>query len=87
MSIQYISDSNGNPTGVFIPLNEWEKLKEQYSDIEQKINETNVASLTQEQKNAIDEGLLELELGKGISHNDVMDEARMRYPELYISKR
>jgi hypothetical protein len=34
MSLQYISDSTGKTTGVFIPINEWNALKEKYKGIE-----------------------------------------------------
>ena len=34
MSPQYTYDSNGNPIGVFIPINDWNKITERYSDIE-----------------------------------------------------
>lgn len=33
MNIQYISDSNGTPTGVFIPIKDWEEI---YFDIKNK---------------------------------------------------
>ena len=36
MSLQYISDSKGRTTGVFIPINEWNDLKSKYKDIEQE---------------------------------------------------
>jgi hypothetical protein len=36
MSLQYISDSTGQTTGVFIPINEWNNLKSKYKDIEQE---------------------------------------------------
>ena len=36
MSLQYISDSNGKTTGVFIPINEWNELKNKYKNIEQE---------------------------------------------------
>lgn len=36
MNLQYISDSNGQTTGVFIPINEWNKLKSKYKGIEQE---------------------------------------------------
>jgi hypothetical protein len=29
-NLQYISDSNGLTTGVFIPIQDWNKLKENY---------------------------------------------------------
>jgi len=35
MNVQYISDSTGKTTGVFIPISEWNELKEKYKDIEQ----------------------------------------------------
>lgn len=34
MNLQYISDSTGKITGVFIPISEWNKLKNKYNDIE-----------------------------------------------------
>lgn len=40
MSLQYISDSKGKTTGVFIPISEWNKLKAKYKGIEQ--NETDI---------------------------------------------
>jgi hypothetical protein len=36
MNIQYISDSKGQTTGVYIPINEWNLLKSKYKDIEQE---------------------------------------------------
>ncbi len=35
MNIQYISDSNGQTTGVFIPIKQWNDLKNKYN-IEQE---------------------------------------------------
>lgn len=36
MSLQYISDSTGQTTGVFIPINEWNNLKNKFKRIEQE---------------------------------------------------
>ena len=36
MNLQYISDSKGQTTGVFIPINEWNDLKNKYKNIEQE---------------------------------------------------
>lgn len=36
MSLQYITDSNGQTTGVFIPIKEWNNLKTKFKDIEQE---------------------------------------------------
>ena len=37
MNIQYISDANGVPTGVFIPIEDWKALKEKHADIEDEM--------------------------------------------------
>ncbi len=34
MSLQYISDSSGRTTGVFIPINDWNKLTKKYKGLE-----------------------------------------------------
>jgi PHD/YefM family antitoxin component YafN of YafNO toxin-antitoxin module len=34
MRLQVIQDSNGKPTGVYIPINEWRRLKKQHRDLE-----------------------------------------------------
>lgn len=36
MNLQYISDSTGKITGVFIPIAEWNELKNKYKGIEQE---------------------------------------------------
>lgn len=36
MNLQYISDSNGQTTGVFIPINEWNELKTKFKDIDKE---------------------------------------------------
>ena len=36
MNLQYILDSSGEATGVFIPINEWNELKRKYRGIEQE---------------------------------------------------
>ena len=40
MNLQVIHDSKGNPTGVFIPMPDWKKLKKQYSELEKLEYET-----------------------------------------------
>lgn len=35
MSLQFIADSTGKTTGVFIPIKEWIKMKAKYKGIEQ----------------------------------------------------
>jgi hypothetical protein len=34
MSLQIIHGGNGKPTGVFIPMNDWEIMKEEYQNLE-----------------------------------------------------
>ena len=51
MKTQVIEDHNGVPTGVFIPIKEWEKLKKQYPNIAE---EANMFELSEEQKKTLD---------------------------------
>ena len=48
MPLQYILDFNGATTAVIVPIEEWNKITEKYSDIE---------DLPQWQKNIIDQRL------------------------------
>jgi hypothetical protein len=34
MSLQFIRNEKGKPTGVFIPINEWKQMKAQYKNLE-----------------------------------------------------
>jgi len=36
MGLQFISDSKGETTGVFIPINEWNELKSKFKGIEEE---------------------------------------------------
>jgi hypothetical protein len=36
MNLQYISDNKGQPTGVFIPIQDWQYLKKKYQGLEQE---------------------------------------------------
>ncbi len=36
MNFQYISDSKGETTGVFIPIKEWNQLRSKYKGIDQE---------------------------------------------------
>ena len=35
MNLQFISDSTGETTGVYIPIKEWNELKSKFKEIEQ----------------------------------------------------
>ncbi|MBD1393083.1 hypothetical protein [Mucilaginibacter glaciei] len=34
MNLQFIHDNKGNTTGVFIPIEEWQTLKEKYAELQ-----------------------------------------------------
>jgi hypothetical protein len=36
MNLQYITDSNGLTTGVFIPIKEWNDIKTKFKDIDKQ---------------------------------------------------
>ena len=48
-----------------------------------KLSEGEIPSLTKAQKKAIDEGILDLEEGRTIPHEQVVEETRRRYPDLF----
>ena len=54
MKTQIIQDHNGIPTGVFIPIKDWEKMKFLYPEIE-SIND----KISQSEKDFIDKRLNE----------------------------
>ncbi len=59
MSLQIIQDNDGKPAGIFIPINEWEILKNQYKDLEMlEYEELNKEQILEEFKQA----LIELKL-------------------------
>jgi hypothetical protein len=64
MRLQVIEDSKGKATGVFIPINDWEKLKKRYKTLnELEYEEPTKEELLQELKDAVVELKL-VELGK-----------------------
>ena len=56
MTLQFIHDTKGNTTGVFIPIDEWQTLKIKYSEL-QKEEAANGFELAVWQKQIIDERL------------------------------
>ena len=56
MTLQFIHDNRGNTTGVFIPIEEWQSLKNKYTDL-QKEEAENLVQLAPGQKQIIDERL------------------------------
>ena len=64
MGLQLIQNSKGKATGVFIPINEWRKLKKQYKELEAMESlEPSKEELLQELKEAVNELKL-IEQGK-----------------------
>ena len=70
MRTQIIQDHNGIPTGVFIPIEDWENLKKNYPNIE-KINE----DLPQWQKDILDIRLADLNNNEKIESIDELFKA------------
>lgn len=56
MNLQFIHDTKGNTTGVFIPIEEWQALKLKYTDL-QKEEVEKEAELASWQKQILDERL------------------------------
>lgn len=56
MTLQFIHDKQGNTTGVYIPIDEWQTLKTKYSDLQDEEVE-NRSELTSWQKNILDDRL------------------------------
>ena len=56
MTLQFIHDNNGNTTGVFISIEEWQALKSRYAEL-QKEEAENMVELAPWQKQVIDERL------------------------------
>jgi len=64
MSLQVIQDSKGKTTGVYIPINDWKRLKRQYKELETlEIERPTKEQLLQELKEAVQELSL-IEQGK-----------------------
>lgn len=56
MNLQYISDSKGQTTGVFIPINEWEGLKSKFKGLEEEeLGEQSKEDILQGLQQAVEE--------------------------------
>lgn len=56
MRLQVIQDGKGNPTGVYIPISQWRKLKKQYQSLEElEYEEPTKEQLLLELKEAVKE--------------------------------
>jgi hypothetical protein len=54
MNLQFIQDNQGNTTGVFIPIDEWQAFKSKYNELE-KEEIAQAVELTSWQKEILDE--------------------------------
>jgi hypothetical protein len=77
MSLQYTYDTKGNPIGVFVPINEWEKITSQLK--KSKSSKKTISSKKKMIFNGIKKGLKEVEgIQKGkikpISLKQLLDE-------------
>ena len=71
MSFQYTYDAKGKPIGVFVPINEWEKLTIELEKTKKSISKSRVL-------NSVEKGMLqvkEIEKGKlkSISLKQLLD--------------
>ena len=56
MSLQYILDSKGEKTGVFIPIKEWERLKKTFKELKKEpVTDTSNEEITEDLKEALDQ--------------------------------
>jgi hypothetical protein len=56
MALQFIHDKRGNTTGVYIPIEDWQTLKEKYTDLQNEEAQNSI-ELTSWQKEILDERL------------------------------
>ncbi len=71
MNLQYISDGEGETTGVFIPIKEWNILRKKYKGIEQEVDD-----IPQWHKDLVRERLAKYEKnpGSSLDFDDTLDE-------------
>lgn len=71
MNLQYISDGDGETTGVFIPIKDWNKLKKKITGIEQELDD-----IPNWHKDVVRERLIGYEKnpGSALDFDDTLDE-------------
>jgi hypothetical protein len=76
MSLQVIRGGNGKPSGVFIPINEWEMMKDKYQDLKDwEESETRKTEILTGIKEAVDEvKLIKSGKLKAKSLKEILDE-------------
>jgi len=83
---QYLSDQNGIPNSIVIPLEEWNRLTKKYNGLENELDDNNIYNLSDEQEKVIDIALNSMKRGNEISHDTIMKETRKKYPQLFKNK-
>lgn len=83
--MKYISEVDGDKSGIFIPIDEWNKLIKKYAGLEKEVDD-DIYELSEEQKQAINSAISSLNEGKGLSHKNVIMETKQRYPKLFPDK-
>ncbi len=79
MSYQYLSDSNGVPTGVFIPIKDWDLIKDKIKSL---LEDDWYNDLSQEAKDKIELSLEQADKGDTIPHDEVKRKMRLKIEEL-----
>lgn len=76
MNLQYISDNKGKTTGVFIPIQEWEGLKEKFKGLEEEeLGEQSKEEILSGLKQAVEEmNLIKQGKLKARDAKDLLDE-------------
>lgn len=79
MNVQYINDSQGNPTGVFIPIEEWISLKQKYNVLQQE--ELNNDEIPDWHKKILDERLEDYlkNPNNNMDFDEVLKDIRKKY--------
>ncbi|MCF8298373.1 MAG: addiction module protein [Saprospiraceae bacterium] len=57
MNLQYISDNKGKTTGVYIPIEDWEKLKNKYAELDEE--DSNLFAIPEWHKEIIRQRLID----------------------------
>jgi len=77
MNLQYISDSNGKTTGIFIPIQDWEYLKNKFNELEKE--EQNMSKVPEWHKDVVRQRLEEYKKNPGnkLDWDEVKDKFKL----------
>lgn len=83
--MKYISEIDGDKSGIFIPIDEWNELIKKYAGLEKEVDD-DIYELSEEQRQAINTAIRSLKEGKGELHKNVIKQTKHRYPKLFAKK-